>query len=154
MPVPEPAIRSTATRGTPQIEARPRILVVEDDPVSRLIVTHTLHQYGFDTIDAPHGAEAIRILQQDEAIDLVFTDVCLPGHIDGVAIVRWVFANRPGLPVVLGTGSAIGAKNSMLVRPNRTFYKPYNIQELVSHIRSLAPGAWLTKLPRPQKLAR
>jgi CheY-like chemotaxis protein len=132
-------------------QTAPKILVVEDDSVSRLIITHSLHAHGFETVDAPHGAEAIRLLQEDDSIDLLFTDVCLPGNIDGVGIVRWVFANRPDLPVILGTGSALGRKSGMLVRPHRTFLKPYNIQELVAHIRSLAPGAWVPHPPaRPQ----
>jgi CheY-like chemotaxis protein len=146
----QPSLKSAAP-GAPDTEAKPKILVVEDDPVSRLLITHSLRQHGFDTVDAPHGAEAIRILQEDRSVDMLFTDVCLPGNIDGVGIVRWVFANRPDLPVMLGTGSALGRKTSMLVRPHRTFLKPYNVQDLVAHIRSLAPGAWVPRPPaRPQ----
>ena len=139
------------SKGAAGSESRPRILVVEDDGVSRLLITYSLRQHGFDTIDAPHGTEAIRILEEDRSIDLVFTDVCLPGNIDGVGVVRWVFANRPDLPVILGTGSALGRKSGMLVKPHRTFLKPYNIPELVAHIRSLAPGAWLSKPPERPK---
>ena len=143
--------QKSAAPGASDSEVKPKILVVEDDPVSRLLITHSLRQHGFETVDAPHGAEAIRILQEDRSVDLLFTDVCLPGNIDGVGIVRWVFANRPDLPVMLGTGSALGRKTGLLVRPHRTFLKPYNVQELVHHIRSLAPGAWVTRPPaRPQ----
>jgi CheY-like chemotaxis protein len=133
---------------------RPKILVVEDDPVSRMLITYSLKKHGFDTVEAHHGADAIRVLQETPAVDLVFTDVCLPGNIDGVAVVRWIYAHRPELPVVLGTGTALGRKQSMLLKQHRTFLKPYRIPELVAHIRALAPGAWQPHPPRKPESRR
>ena len=117
-----------------------KILIVEDDPVSRLLITRLLHQHGFDTIEVSVGADAIALLEKNRAIDVVFTDICLPGKIDGVGVARWIRENRPELPVILGTGTSVGREASQFVTQHRTFLKPYNVMELVACIRRLALG--------------
>jgi CheY-like chemotaxis protein len=127
----------------------PRILIVEDDPVSRLLITRALHQHGFDTIEASVGADALAVLEKNRSIDVVFTDICLPGTIDGVGVARWIRENRPDLPVILGTGTSVGREASALVSQHRTFLKPYNVLELVACIRRLALGQHLARPVSP-----
>ena len=128
-----------------QADAPARILIVEDDPVSRLLITRCLHQHGFDTIEVSVGAEAIAVLERNKNIDVVFTDICLPGKIDGVGVARWIREKRPELPVILGTGTKVGRAASALVRDHRTFLKPYNVVELVGEIRRVAEGRHLAR---------
>jgi DNA-binding NtrC family response regulator len=122
-----------------------RVLIVEDDPVSRLLITRALHQNGIDTIEVSVAADGIPILERDRTIDVVFTDICLPGQIDGLGFARWVRENRPELPVILGTGSKVGREAAQFCKAHRTFLKPYPVLELVSHIRHLAEGRHLAK---------
>jgi DNA-binding NtrC family response regulator len=79
-------------------------LVVEDEPWIRLALVHHLEQSGFDVLEAGSVAEATSILERTAGIDLVFTDLRLPGEGDGIELARWMAKNRPGAPVVLTSG--------------------------------------------------
>jgi CheY-like chemotaxis protein len=140
-------IRTLASLKAAEGDGPAKILIVEDDPVSRLLITRSLHQHGFDTIEVSVGADAIALLERHTAIDVVFTDICLPGKIDGVGVARWIRENRPELPVILGTGTSVGREASQLVNQHRTFLKPYNVVELVACIRRLATGGHLARDP-------
>jgi len=115
-----------------------KVLVVEDDAVSCCIVASTLRRRGFDIVPAEDATEAIGILEKDHDIALVFSDVVMPGEMDGSMLQNWIRANRPGLPVILG--SANPAKARPTGHPEfRFFAKPYNIDAIATCIRSLTP---------------
>ena len=137
-----------------QADGPAKVLIVEDDPVSRLLITRCLHQHGIDTIEVSVGSDAIAILERDTPIDVVFTDICLPGKIDGVGVARWIREKRPELPVILGTGTKVGRAASALARQHRTFLKPYNVVELVTEIRRLAEGRHLARPWSPSQSDR
>ena len=83
-------------------ERCPAVLVVEDEVLIRLVIADYLRECGFKVYEAATALEAIEVLESDQAsIDLVFTDIRLPGEINGFALGQWVRANRPGLPVIL-----------------------------------------------------
>ena len=114
----------------------PRVLVVEDDALSHCIVAASLRRRGFDIVSAKSAAEAIRILQLDHGIKLVFSDVVMPGKMDGIALRDWVHHNRPGLPVILGSADA--SKTSPPMHEESVFFvKPYNIEAVAARIRDL-----------------
>lgn len=115
----------------------PNILVVEDDPVSKFLVNRSLGQYGFNVFHASDAAEAIELLQGDRVFDLVFSDVIMSGPMDGLGLARWIVLNRPGLPIILGSGDktfkippALGDKVSF-------FAKPYDVKNIAAHIQKL-----------------
>lgn len=81
-----------------------RVLVVEDEPWIRVALVHHLEQSGFDVLEAGSMAEATSILERAVGIDLVFTDLRLPGEGDGIALARWIGRNRPGVPVMVTSG--------------------------------------------------
>ena len=114
----------------------PKVLVVEDDAVSHCIVAASLRRRGFNIVSAKSGAEAIRVLQVDHAIELVFSDVVMPGKMDGTALRNWIHTNRPGLPVILGSADA-SRVTSTTDEEFRSFTKPYNIEAVVACIRGL-----------------
>lgn len=80
------------------------VLVVEDEPWIRLALVHHLEQGGFDVLEAGSVTEATNILEHTAKIDLVFTDLRLPGEGDGIALAHWIAKNRPGAPVVITSG--------------------------------------------------
>jgi CheY-like chemotaxis protein len=88
------------------------VLVVEDEVLLRLVVAEYLRDCGFKVIEAAHADEAVMVLKQpDLRIDVLFSDIEMPGSMDGFALAQWTRANRPGLEVIL-TGSVPRAVNA------------------------------------------
>jgi PAS domain S-box-containing protein len=82
------------------------ILVVEDNPDVRSVAVSLLEQLGYHTKAVETAADALDVLASGEDVSLVFSDVVLPGQIDGLALARAVSDRHPGLPIVLTTGYA------------------------------------------------
>ncbi len=81
------------------------VLVVEDEPIIRFSLAMYLEQSGFEVREAENAAEAIAILQEPNClVNLVFSDVRMPGDMDGVGLSRWIFENRPNIAVILASG--------------------------------------------------
>ena len=120
-------------------ERCPAVLVVEDEVLIRLVIADYLRECGFKVYEAATALEAIEVLESDQAsIDLVFTDIRLPGEINGFALGQWVRANRPGLPVILTSGDSKKSEAAKELCENEPFFaKPYDVQLVVSHIRTL-----------------
>jgi len=72
-----------------------------------------LQECGFKVLEASSADEAILIIEKSDVfIDLVFSDVSMPGTIDGFALAHWVRTNRPGLPIILTSGDAKKASSA------------------------------------------
>jgi len=85
---------------------RQTILVVEDNPDVRQVAVALLEQLGYRTIEAETAAAALDVVSAGNGVALVFSDVVLPGHTDGLALARIVRDRYPNIPVVLTTGYA------------------------------------------------
>jgi DNA-binding NtrC family response regulator len=111
---------------------------VEDEVLIRLALADYLQECGFKVFEAANAAEAIEILRSDQAaIDLVFTDVNLPGEVNGFGLARWIRTDGPSLPVILTSGDskmAIAAKE--LCEHHSFVSKPYDLAAVVGHMRS------------------
>jgi CheY-like chemotaxis protein len=120
-------------------ERCPAVLVVEDEVLIRLVIADYLRECGFKVYEAATALEAIEILESDKAaIDLVFSDVRLPGEMSGFTLAQWVRKNRPGVPIVLTSGDARKSEAAKELCENEPFFaKPYDVQLVVSHIRTL-----------------
>lgn len=103
------------------------ILVVEDDVLVRLSVAETLRDEGHSVVEAANADEALAVLASSAPLDLIMTDVNMPGSMDGVALARHVRSARPGLKVVVVSGrapeSARDAADAFLAKP----YDPASI---------------------------
>lgn len=84
--------------------ASPRVLVVEDEFLIRMLVADHLRDAGFTVVEAFNGDEAISILTAGAPIDLVFTDVRMPGSTDGMDLLTFIKRTRPELPVLMTSG--------------------------------------------------
>ena len=116
----------------------PIVLVVEDDVLVRNLVAAYLRECGFDVIEANGADEAIRVLQAEVQVDILFSDVQMPGSMDGFGLARWVRRERPWLKVILTSGAARPAKDAGdLSGHGPILAKPYDHAELERHIRSL-----------------
>jgi CheY-like chemotaxis protein len=93
-------IRMLRALPTPELENCTRtVLVVEDDVLIRMMIADELRQTGFRVVEASSGDEALRCLASGYAVDLIFTDVQMPGKIDGAALARLVARDYPEIRV-------------------------------------------------------
>jgi CheY-like chemotaxis protein len=120
------------------IETRPRVvLVVEDEILVRLTIADYLRGAGYSVIEAADAAEALAVFASGEAVDVVFTDVQMPGSMDGLMLVRWIHEHHPGIQVLITSGRGDSALSSGLITDHAFFPKPYPLDEVASRIHSL-----------------
>ena len=84
-------------------KSRPRVLLVDDDPVNLFALTRTLRMAGFATVSAANGETALKLIDA-ERFDAVVTDVRMP-RMDGLELLQNIRARFPSLPVILMTGA-------------------------------------------------
>jgi CheY-like chemotaxis protein len=113
-----------------------RILVVEDDPILRFTLAEWLRLAGHDVMEAISADEANVILASIVALDLVITDVQMPGTLDGLALTRAIRAMTPPLPVILVSGHALPDESAALGAA-AFFAKPYKLEELAERVAAL-----------------
>ena len=114
------------------------ILVVEDEVFIRMVISDYLRKCGYRVIEAANADEAITLLQHPEiAIDVLFSDIEMPGSMDGFALSQWVRKNHPSLDVIL-TGTvprAAEAASDLCEASNLP--KPYEPQVVVDRIKRM-----------------
>jgi CheY-like chemotaxis protein len=110
------------------------ILVVEDEALVRMLAVDTLEDFGFRVLEAGKAAEALAILSGEPTIDLLLTDVGLPG-MDGRTLAAEARQARPGLPVIYMTG--YGAKAATEDARTAILGKPFTPDQLHNAIRAL-----------------
>lgn len=85
-------------------DGRARLLFVEDEFLIRMTVSDLLREAGYHVIEAANGDEALDILKAGVAVDLVLSDVRMPGSTDGLALLAFVRQNLASLPVIIASG--------------------------------------------------
>jgi CheY-like chemotaxis protein len=116
-----------------------RILVVEHEALLRAVTVEFLRLSGYLVIEVASGGEAVAALASGNLVDVVFSDVCLPGAINGLVLVRWLHQQHPGLPIILATGYGNSVRQTAVqhVGDGMFLSKPYSQNELVRRIRSV-----------------
>jgi len=128
------AERRGGTQDEPQ-QRRCRILVVEDNDDVRELAESMLEMAGYDVLSAPSGERALGLLESGEQADLLFTDVIMPGGMNGLELIERVHAKRPGLPVLVTTGYMDELPGRG--KPSGTLdvlSKPYQHQDLLDRV--------------------
>jgi CheY-like chemotaxis protein len=128
-----------------QWKARPgeTILVVEDDVQVRRYVTGQLDSLGYSVVEAENGRQALVHLAKDSAVDLLFTDVVMPGGIGGRQLAEEAQKLHPGLKILLTSGYTEEAAihNAKLGIAGPLLSKPYRKQDLARRIRNMLDNA-------------
>ncbi|MCQ8241861.1 PAS domain-containing protein [Rhizosaccharibacter radicis] len=116
-----------------------RVLVVDDEAAVRMLVCEVLDELGYRTIEAADGASGLALLQADERIDLLITDVGLPGGMNGRQMADAARVARPHLRVLFITGYAEGAvlADGHLDPGTEVLTKPFSLDALTSRVRSM-----------------
>ncbi len=116
------------------------VLVVEDEFLIRMIVTDHLRETGYTVVEASSGEEALALLMAGAQIDLVFTDVRMPGPIDGIELLAYIKRAKPDLPVLVTSGHLEPAK-AYGGGASGFLPKPCTPDEVLLAIRAVLPTA-------------
>ena len=130
---------STESPVLPRSEQGETVLVVDDEPTVRMLITDILEELGFATIEAGDSAAGLKVLQSDARIDLLVTDVGLAGGMNGRQMADAARVRRPDLKVLFITGYAENAAvgNFQLAPGMAVMTKPFPVEAMAARIRSM-----------------
>ncbi len=114
---------------------RPVVLVVEDETLLRLNAVDIIQEAGFDTLEAPNAEEAIEILQARSDIRIVFTDVNMPGSMDGLKLASAIRKRWPPVDLIVTSGQLVPSEDELPAR-GHFIAKPYEARQLVDRLKS------------------
>lgn len=104
------------------------IMIVDDEPAILAVLTEFLSDCGFVPLSAQSGDDARDLILSGMRVDLVFSDVRMPGSLDGYGLARWVIAHRPEIPIILVSGDLGKANAATELCGVEMFPKPYEFQ--------------------------
>ncbi|KQZ73281.1 hypothetical protein ASE06_12835 [Sphingopyxis sp. Root214] len=115
------------------------ILVVEDEILIRFILADSLRDIGYQVLEAGDGAEGLNILSSGQAVDLIVTDVRMPGEVDGMELTRRSKLLVPGRPVIVCSAHLFKSES---FPADEFLAKPYSIAALADVIARLIGDPW------------
>jgi CheY-like chemotaxis protein len=123
----------------PRSAAGETVLVVDDEPTVRMLVADVLNEPGYVAVEAGDAAAGLAVLWSERRVDLLVTDVALPGGTNGRQLAEAARSARPGLPVLFITGYAENALvgNGQLEPGMQVMTKPFAVDALAKRIRGL-----------------
>ncbi len=117
------------------------VLIVEDESLISHLVADWLNDRGFAVHEAASGDEALAYIDHGGPVDVMFTDVNLPGSIDGAELATQVRARRPELPIVYASGRCNAGDIAPLVSRSVFVPKPYDPADVCSLLQRLTSTA-------------
>jgi len=124
----------------PKAEKRPaRVLLVEDEPLVRMLLAEELRAAGLTVVEAGSASEALSFLAVTDQVDLVVTDIQMPGGMDGLEMADHIRQNHPAVPIVVTSGNPPPVN---LSRVGPFLMKPYALRQAVEVV--------LASLPHPE----
>jgi signal transduction histidine kinase/ActR/RegA family two-component response regulator len=115
---------------------RGRVLLVEDEEGVASLVTEMLGELGYEVVHVSTAAAALRRLQAEPNLDLVFSDMVMPGRMNGMELAQEILRRRPDLPVLLTTGYSDAAEQAR-AHGLRLLVKPYRLQALAEALADI-----------------
>jgi len=115
---------------------RPVVLIVEDEFLIRLHAAQIIEEAGFDVIEASNADEAISILEVRSDIIVLFTDIQMPGSMDGLKLAAAVKGRWPPIKIV-ATSGVVNVRSDDLPEGGRFLPKPYDPTQLTATLREL-----------------
>jgi len=124
---------------------KPVILLVEDNVLVRFTTADILREEGFDVLEAVDSSEALALLTTGHPLDLIITDIRMPGSMDGVQLAGVIKNVRPNLPVALLSSHLEHDQHQADV----FIPKPYDPDQLVEVVKRLIGAEWRKNLASP-----
>jgi two-component system, response regulator PdtaR len=117
-------------------QAKPTILVVEDDALLRMYAAGLLEENGFGVVEAENADAALKLLETRDDVRLLFTDIQMPGSCDGMDLARQVHARWPSVLLIITSGH-IKPAQAEIPDDGRFVGKPYRANELLGEVNDL-----------------
>jgi PAS domain S-box-containing protein len=133
--LPKAATQLTAEQVHVSLKGSGTVLLVEDNPEVATVSTGLLEQLGYNVRWAPDASAALAELQKD-GIDIVFSDVVMPGKMDGIGLAKAIREKNPKIPILLVTGYSASTTEASSQFP--ILRKPYQLHELSRELQKLA----------------
>jgi DNA-binding response OmpR family regulator len=118
------------------VNSKPAILVVEDETLIRLWAAGLLEENGFSVLEAENTEAALKVLESRPDVKLLFTDVQMPGSLNGMELAREVHARWPHVLLVITSGRERPTR-AEIPDDGRFVAKPYNAEELLGQVKDL-----------------
>jgi CheY-like chemotaxis protein len=118
--------------------AKPVVLVVEDEPIQRMMAVDLVEDAGFEALEAWGADDAVRILESRADIRIVFTDIDMPGSMNGLRLAAAIRDRWPPIEIIVTSGHV---RSTGLDLPERSvfFSKPYDIEKLTAQLHRMVP---------------
>ncbi len=113
----------------------PVILIVEDDPIVRVVAAEFIAEQGFEVLEAENANAALDLFNARSDIELLFTDINMPGKLDGLALAREVARRWPQVLLIITSGR--GSLGYSLPATGEFIAKPYDFDKLAERIAEL-----------------
>jgi CheY-like chemotaxis protein len=110
------------------------VLLVEDEVLTRLMLADELRNQGLQVLEASNADEALTVLQSSLPVHLLFTDIRMPGEMDGVALAKLAHVRFPQIKSIIGSS---GRPESIDDFADAFLAKPYDLRELIKQVRRL-----------------
>jgi CheY-like chemotaxis protein len=122
------------------VAKRPIVLVVEDDFLLRMDAVDIVRDAGFEAVEAANADDAIAIIEANPNIHVVFTDVQMPGTMDGLKLARFIKDRWPPIKIVATSGRLRVSENDL---PEGSIFvpKPYTPAQIIRTLRELTDNA-------------
>lgn len=121
---------------TPPGKSPPVVLIVEDEPLLRMLAVEVVEEAGFEALEAADADEAVILLESRTDISLLFTDINMPGSMDGLKLAHAVRDRWPPIKILLVSGQ-VRLQPSELPSNSCFVGKPYQASALVEELRSM-----------------
>ena len=119
--------------------SRAVVLIVEDEPLVRMMVIELFEDEGFEVLEAGNADQALGIFGERDDVALLFTDVEMPGSMDGYALAKWVCVNRPAVKTIIVSGRALPRAGDLPV--GAAFVgKPYDYDDVMRRVQTMMAG--------------
>ena len=128
--------------GQVDLGSEPVVLLVEDDVLIRFTVAEMLREEGYVVLEAVNASEALAMIATRQQIDVVLSDVRMPGDIDGIALAAEIKAIRPHLPVALVSSHLPAGVHH---KADGFLAKPFRLSELLELVLSLVGSEWRSR---------
>jgi len=115
---------------------RPVVLIVEDEELLRWSAVAAIEDAGFDVVEAGSAVEAISILEKRSDIRVVFTDIQMPGSLDGLRLAHLVSTRWPPIRII-ATSGRLRLRDDDLPAGGRYLHKPYAVSDLTGMLHEL-----------------
>jgi DNA-binding NtrC family response regulator len=129
-----PGGAAPGTKPTNGNRATPTVLVVEDEILVRMPLAEFLRDCGYRVIEAANAADAQAVFKAGQPIEAVFSDVHMPGAMNGIGLAEWIQREYPDVQIILSSGvdTTAAGRKGILFLP-----KPFSFEALAQHIKTL-----------------